>query len=330
MNGWIVFRFEMEEHMETVRKANSYSVFGVQLILFPLPPEFRFDSTPEFKFKVWVTLPNLPLELWNPSALGKIAAVIGEPITLDNRTIAKNNIDGPRLQVLVDAKITPLDCITLRLHNGRSFTQNISYDFYPLFCTKCKRVGHVLSSCRSALPTQLGMIQLPKTSATHPTTDGEWQVQRRKAGQGRNVPRPQQQLKVNDNNKTAQDNQQDPPQQAATPHHANKGTIPQGIQNTHIRFSSPSHFSPLSNLDGQASEAPHQELLNPKIHQKIRRELMHSLLQVWNHWKQPPCSIIHHFSPFHPLAVSRSLRLPLVQLLRRHLRHQIGYPTPRF
>lgn len=87
------------------------------------PEGFSFDPTPEFKFRVWATLPNLPLPLWNPNALGKIASIIGEPIEVDYYTISKNSIAGQRFQVLVDALKLSICTINLRLHNGDTFEQ---------------------------------------------------------------------------------------------------------------------------------------------------------------------------------------------------------------
>lgn len=112
-NGWMIFRFEMEEDMEAIRSMGNFDIFGSSLILCYLPKDFRFDSTPEFKFRVWVTLPNLPLPLWNPSSLGKIASLLGDPIEVDYRTISKNSIAGPCFQVLVDALKQPITSINL-------------------------------------------------------------------------------------------------------------------------------------------------------------------------------------------------------------------------
>lgn len=86
-----------------VKQMENYDIYGTPLILYNLPKDFRFDSTTEIKFRVWIPLPDLQLPLQNPNALGKIALIIGEPIDADHKTIYKNSIAGPRIQVLVDA-----------------------------------------------------------------------------------------------------------------------------------------------------------------------------------------------------------------------------------
>lgn len=173
-NGWIVFRFETKEMMEDIKKGN-YEVFGIPLILTYLPQDFRFDTTPVFKYRVWATFPNLPLALWNPSALGKLASLIGEPIAVDHKTMARNHIDGPRVQVLVDPARRPLYGVNLSLHNGTKFEQKIIYDYYPIFCSTCSRVGHVSENCR--MTDRIGPGSRPRRAGERPQapkqTDGQ-------------------------------------------------------------------------------------------------------------------------------------------------------------
>lgn len=160
--GWIMFRFEMEEQATAVLKGAPYSVFGIQLALSHLPPDFRLDSNPELQVKVWVTLPNLPLELWNASAISKIASVVGTPIEVDPYTLSKHSVAGPRVLIMVDAKKEPLDSITLQLHNSTFFSQSIILDYYPFFCTRCHRAGHLASACRAPDRTNTGMRPPPR------------------------------------------------------------------------------------------------------------------------------------------------------------------------
>lgn len=175
--GWIVFRFEMEVQANDVLAGGPYSVFGIPLVLCNLPPEFRFDSTPDLQFNVWASLPNLPLELWNASAISKIASVVGIPIEVDFKTISKDYVAGPRVLISLDAKKEPPESITLQLHNGNSFVQPILLDYYPFFCTRCRRAGHLALACRVPDRTNVGTRAGPRT-VSKPVSDpeGEWQV----------------------------------------------------------------------------------------------------------------------------------------------------------
>lgn len=104
-NGWMVFRFETVEDIEAARCERNLSIFGIPLMLCTMPKDFNFDKAPYFKFKVWASLPGIQLELWQPSTIAKIANMAGTPIEVDHRTVARVNIDGPRIHVIVDAKM---------------------------------------------------------------------------------------------------------------------------------------------------------------------------------------------------------------------------------
>lgn len=102
------------------------------LIICPLPKDFRFDMTPEVRHWVWVTLPNLPLALWIPSALGKIASMLGEPVEVDTGTLARNNIEGPRCLILFNALKQPVKSINIRMHSGETLLsmRNVTTSHY--------------------------------------------------------------------------------------------------------------------------------------------------------------------------------------------------------
>lgn len=93
--------------MEAARREGNLTIFGTPLMLCTMPDDFNFDEAPEFKFKVWAALPGLQLELWQPSTLAKIVSMVGTPIEVDHRTVARVNIDGPRIYVMVDPKTPP-------------------------------------------------------------------------------------------------------------------------------------------------------------------------------------------------------------------------------
>lgn len=95
-NGWIIFQFATEEDREVIRNLNTRYVFGIPLILCSLPDNFRFDASPEFKFRTWISLPNLPLHYWNPVGISWIVASIGEPLEVDRRTVLKDSIAAAR------------------------------------------------------------------------------------------------------------------------------------------------------------------------------------------------------------------------------------------
>lgn len=250
--GWIVFRFEKEEHAKQVLASGPYSVFGIPLVLCNMPSEFRFDSSPELQFNVWVTLPNLPLELWNPTAIAKIASVVGTPVEVDYQTITKQNVAGPRVLVLVDATNQPPESIKLQLHNGNTFEQTFSLDCFPFFCTRCRRAGHLATSCRASDFTNPVTRAGPRSYVGMETGNDGWtKVQNRKYRAGRSTSR-RPVARSKSRNPTNQ-----PPRSRSRPHkqqwvpvqkdkmepsnptNRNNSHMTEKMQNTHIRFTSP-------------------------------------------------------------------------------------------
>lgn len=182
-NGWVVFRFKTEAEMRHTLGLRTQKAAGSSLILCPMPKDFRFDTTPEVKYQVWVTLPNLPLGLWTPSALGKIASMLGEPVEVDVGTLTRHNIEGPRCLILFNALKQPVKSVNIRMHNGDSFTQHVRYDYFPLLCSKCMKIGHTADRCRVAVSTAMRGSSNPPRSAPGATDETGWQeVQRRKKG----------------------------------------------------------------------------------------------------------------------------------------------------
>lgn len=118
-NGWMVFRFETEDDKEQARTEGNFSIFGSPLMLLYMPEDFNFDEVLEFKFKVWASLPGLPLELWQPTTIAKIASMVGTLVEVDHRTIARINIDGPRFHVIVDATYKPPDFIRIKFPSSK-------------------------------------------------------------------------------------------------------------------------------------------------------------------------------------------------------------------
>lgn len=102
----------------------------------------------------------------------------GEPIEVDYKTISKNLIAGPRFQVFVDALKQPINSINLWLHNGNTFEQKVIYNFYPLFCSTCKCVGHSAVNFRVNTISNQGAVNSIRDGMKM-VDDAGWQVQRK-------------------------------------------------------------------------------------------------------------------------------------------------------
>ncbi|KAL1555106.1 hypothetical protein AAHA92_15586 [Salvia divinorum] len=63
---------------------------------------FNPSKGQDINIQVWVRLVDLRETLWNEVAINKIASCIGVPLATYFRTLHRENIDGPRLQVIVN------------------------------------------------------------------------------------------------------------------------------------------------------------------------------------------------------------------------------------
>lgn len=104
------------------------------------------------KFSFGLSSENLPLELWNPQALGKILSKVGLPIRTDQVIASKGSISFARALVEVDASMDLIEEVRFRLPTGKTFIQQIEYENRPTFCTHCKMIGHRIANYK-AMPT---------------------------------------------------------------------------------------------------------------------------------------------------------------------------------
>ncbi|KAL0394920.1 UNVERIFIED_CONTAM: hypothetical protein Slati_4458200 [Sesamum latifolium] len=134
-----------------------------------MPDCFEFKEDDVSLTPVWATLPSLPLECWNPNALGKIGSRLGTPIAMDSLTRTMERVSYARILVEVDASKPLVDHMEFMLPNGVKRNQPIIYEFTPKFCTDCNRFGHLKESCKSSkaasqrrLPMKLHMLSQPR------------------------------------------------------------------------------------------------------------------------------------------------------------------------
>lgn len=100
-------------------------------MMFEVTEIFDFSAPVNTVMEVWVTLPELPLELWNANCISKIASYIGIPVIIDPHSLSAKRLDFVRFKVIVDVACRRLDQIEMVLPNGDIFIQKKKYDFLP-------------------------------------------------------------------------------------------------------------------------------------------------------------------------------------------------------
>ncbi|KAL2475133.1 DUF4283 domain-containing protein [Abeliophyllum distichum] len=121
-SGWLVFKFDDDTSRQKVLNGGPYFVFGRPLLLKVMPDCFEFDDEEICKMPVWVMLQGLPLNYWNPKALGMIASKIGKPL----------------LWIIL---------LIQEADYRKSREQNVIFEHEPKFCPTCRLFGHSLDDC---------------------------------------------------------------------------------------------------------------------------------------------------------------------------------------
>ncbi|XP_009777941.1 uncharacterized protein [Nicotiana sylvestris] len=105
---------------------------------------------------IWVNLPGLPIQCWAEENLGRIASLLGKPICTDRLTAECERISYAR--VLVEMDITqPLPNESyIEIPDGRSWMQNVKFEWKPKFCLECYTFGHNTGDCQKDVQQEEG------------------------------------------------------------------------------------------------------------------------------------------------------------------------------
>ncbi|XP_057953975.1 uncharacterized protein LOC131148271 [Malania oleifera] len=107
VDNWIVFKFQDEEDLDRILQKAPYIIRGRTLFIKRMPKNFQFGPEHRTILPVWVQLRNLPMEMWNPLALGKICSKLGKPLCADKLTMLKARVSFARVLVEVDVAKEP-------------------------------------------------------------------------------------------------------------------------------------------------------------------------------------------------------------------------------
>ncbi|XP_058784375.1 uncharacterized protein LOC131659164 [Vicia villosa] len=90
------------------------------------------------------TLRNIPMLLkeWKPGSLSKIGSVIGVPLVTDECTTSKLRVSYAQILVEVDITKALTHEISIKDCEGRKLAQKVEYEWRPLYCDQCQKIGH--------------------------------------------------------------------------------------------------------------------------------------------------------------------------------------------
>lgn len=83
-------RFAVKEDHNRVLKGGPWFVRGHYLSIRRWEPNFKVSSTTLSSVAIWVRLPELPIEYYEPSVLREIGEAIGSMLRIDSHMVAES------------------------------------------------------------------------------------------------------------------------------------------------------------------------------------------------------------------------------------------------
>lgn len=130
--------------------------------------EFDFVRDILRRVPIWVKLHHLPLNCWGIDALSRIGSLVGIPICADEATSQQSRMDYARMLIEVDITRPLVEEVQVRRVSGHLFTQNVQFEWKPLVCFKCLRLGHICVEEKPKMIQRWVPKEIPKPNEGKP------------------------------------------------------------------------------------------------------------------------------------------------------------------
>ncbi|XP_019248707.1 PREDICTED: uncharacterized protein LOC109227975 [Nicotiana attenuata] len=147
-NGYFIFKFENEEDKAAILQQGPYTFNYRPFILKQWDPEFQIHKESTQIVLMWVMFPNMPIQFWALGNLGRIASCLGNPICTDKLTSQEQRVAYDRILIEMDISQPLPDSLSLELPDGKYYSQSIEYEWKPMYCQDCLKVGHITGNCK--------------------------------------------------------------------------------------------------------------------------------------------------------------------------------------
>ncbi|CAJ2641905.1 unnamed protein product [Trifolium pratense] len=157
--GYFILRFHSFKEKDVVLMQGPYTIRNMPMLLRDWKPDFNLKRDMLRTIPIWIKLPQLPLHLWGVKSLSKISSAIGNPLVTDECTAHKFRVSYARILVEMDITQKLPQDITIKDSEGNKLKQVVEYEWKPLFCDKCQKMGHI---CEKDPPKKLHKQWAPK------------------------------------------------------------------------------------------------------------------------------------------------------------------------
>jgi hypothetical protein len=165
--GYFILRFHSFNDKDAVLMQGPYTIRNMHMLLRDWKPDFSLKRDLLRTLPIWVKLPQLPLYLWGVKSLSKIGSALGNPLVTDEWSAHKLRVSYARMLIEMDVTQELPQNITIRDNEGNKLTQLVEYEWKPLSCDKCQKIGH---KCEQIPPKQANKLWKPKPPSTQVKT----------------------------------------------------------------------------------------------------------------------------------------------------------------
>ncbi|KAL0928474.1 hypothetical protein M5K25_000358 [Dendrobium thyrsiflorum] len=159
-DGFFLLKFISSEDFNMVWTGGPWFLLGKPFILQKWSPKFRPKRDEDASIPIWVKIIDLPLALWTPKGISRIASFIGIPIYVDSLMANRTRLTFARVCVQISKDSALPDEIPISI-DGEDQILKVLYDWKPSRCEGCGSLVHPYSLCPSN-PSPLPSIPPPR------------------------------------------------------------------------------------------------------------------------------------------------------------------------
>ncbi|KAK9053516.1 hypothetical protein SSX86_027508 [Deinandra increscens subsp. villosa] len=183
--GLYHIKFKSEKGLDEVLENGPWLINNVPIILIKWEPGFCINKPEPSSIPIWVTVHNVPIELWSGRGISKLMSGVGIPLLMDKMTQERcikpaGKIGYVRVLVEVSAdyelpKDIEIEFPSINNRPPRIAKLDVSYQWKPPVCTHCKVFGHSLKLCKIRPRTEEELQPVKENSDNPPLSTKEKQ-----------------------------------------------------------------------------------------------------------------------------------------------------------